>query len=350
MKQKPHADRTPRIIISMLCAIIIGIVVAMAMNSWMQGLLIRQYFAKDSTNAVWDWANVSNHTDQDLRSTADFLYAHQINTVFIDMGTVATDLAGNDKTVQRDAKTKDLERYVMAMQKRNIRVFVSAGDPNWSKPAYQSIPMAIQQYVFDFNKNHTAKIAGIEFDIESYNQEQFADASMTEKELVLDEYLDLVDRLASAQEAYAKNGTDKNLELGFAIPYWFDNENKNIKSVSWHNKTGPALFHILDRLNSLPQSNVVVMAYRNAATGNDGMIYHSRAEVEYAQSNAPHVSVLIGIETTNVEPAKITFYGRTLTEVSSEVNIVDAEFRSAQTMKGIAINDLAGLRALDQNN
>ena len=241
--------------------------------------------------------------------------------------------------------TEAIERYVSAMNVHNIRVMASAGHTDWSKPEFQSIPLAIQQFVFDYNKSHDVKLAGIEYDIESYNQTHFADSSFTEKGLVLNEFLDLVDRLADKQEAYNKT-VEQPLELGFAIPYWYDNENQNIRSVSWHDKTGPVLYHVMDRLQQLPRSNIVVMAYRNAALGNDGMIYHSRTEIEYGRSKAPNVAVLIGLEVNEVEPAKITFYGRTYTEIASEVRHLDAEYGTTNAYKGTAINDLAGFESM----
>jgi hypothetical protein len=89
------------------------------------------------------------------------------------------------------------------------------------------------------------------------------------------------------------------------------------------------------------------MAYRNAARGNDGVIAHSRTEVEYAQAKARNVRIIIGQEVTEVEHAKITYYGQTYTELSNEVRYITDEFRGATVLGGIAINDLAGLEEME---
>lgn len=336
---------------SFIIALALGTSLAVAMNDGLKKIPIKQYFPQDQTNAIWDWSNVRTRSHQELQENAEFMYMHQINTTYIDVSSyesIARTKNVADRKRQEVALSVALERYISAMHKHHIRVFAMAGNVNWSKPAYQDIPLAIQQFAMNFNKTHPQKLAGVEFDIEAYNQEGFADASFTEKELVLDEFLDTVDRLASAHSAYIKRSGDHNFELGFAIPYWYDNENGNIKSVSWHDKTGPVLYHLMDRLNQLPRSNAVVMAYRNAASGNDGMVYHSRLEVDYAHAKAPHVSVLIGMEMNNVEPAKITFYGSSYTEVSSQAKLVHDEFQNRRSYGGIAINDLAGYQALGQ--
>lgn len=322
--------------------LIVGSTIAYAMNTTMNKMPIKKFFSQTNTNAVWDWANINNHSPRELSETADFLYMHQINTVYVDISAYK-DLRNNPSDLEK--LNRSISQYITAMNKRNIRVLAAAGDTSWSMPENRQIPLDIQQFVFEYNEDNEHKFAGIEFDIESYNQPQFAEASFTEKELVLNEFLDTVDDLAEAQEQHIQD-TGNVLELGFAIPYWYDNENQNIRSVTWKDKTGPTLYHILDRLNALPASNVVVMAYRNAATGNDGMIYHSRTELEYAKSRTPNVAIIIGAEVNEIEPEKITFYGRSYTELSSEVSKLYSEFDQDSAFRGIAINDLEGYKQM----
>lgn len=339
-------------LLTVLLILAIGTGMAYAMNSGMKRLPIKKFFSQTSTNAVWDWSNITNRSANDLQEVSDFLYMHQINTVYVDVSSYADIIKmpdGEDKTKKTEELDKSLENYVKAMKRRNIKVFAAAGHTDWSMAENQYIPLGIQQHIFDFNNSHADKLAGIEFDIESYNQAHFAEASFTEKGLVLNEFLDTVDKTATAQQNYINSSDQKDFELGFAIPYWYDNENQNIKSVSWKDKTGPVLYHTLDRLNQLPKSNVVVMAYRNAALGNDGMIYHARTEVDYASSRAQNVNILMGIEVNDVEPEKITFYGRSYTELSSEVKQLYAEYNQqdkASSFHGIAINDLQGYEAM----
>lgn len=343
-------------IISIIIAILVislGSGIALAMNQGMDNIPIKKFFSGGNTNAVWDWSNISNHNTRELSETAEFLYMHQINAVFVDISayydlhTISDD---GEKEKQISQYKNSISQYISAMDKRNIRVFAAAGHTDWSKVENQKIPLTIQDFVQDYNQNNQYKFAGMEFDVESYNQSHFAEASFTEKELVLNEFLDMMDALASDHEKYVKESQQNEFELGFAIPYWFDNQNQNIKSVTWKDKTGPVLFHLLDRLNYLNRSNVVVMAYRNAALGNDGMIYHSRTEIEYARSKAQNVDILIGIEVNDVEPEKITFFGRSLTELSSEVDKLNMEFDDNSPFGGTAINDLAGYRIMEEDN
>lgn len=337
------------------CLIVIGGAgVAWAMYEGVNQLPLRQYFPREQTNAVWDWSNPLSKTQSDLDTIAKFMYLHQLNAVYVDVGQYAAIQNGTDSNSQKPSKQKQLdeamERYINTMEKRNIKVYAAAGDVNWSNPDQWDKPLSILKAVQQYNNTHPDKrFAGVEFDIESYNQEGFADGSTTVKTLGLTDYLNMASMLTDETARYIKQ-TSQPFELGFAVPYWFDNQNGNIPAITWHGKTGPTLYHLLDNLNRLPNSNVVVMAYRNAARGNDGMIYHSRTEVEYAQAKAQRVNVIIGQEVNDVEPAKITFYGSSATELSSQVKIVVDEFRQTGALGGIAINDLAGFQEMESRN
>lgn len=336
-----------------LLIVTIGGTVAYAMNANIKKLPVTIYLPQDQTNAVWDWTNPSAWRSKQLPETAQQLRRHQINTVYVDIGSLVVDAPASPATTTQELEKQkklysDCEYYIKQMNKQGVKVYAAAGDTDWSKPEQQAIPQRIQQFVYEYNSSHKATFSGIEFDIESYNQEGFADASFTEKSLVLNEYMDMVDKIATNHEAYIKQSGNRSMGLGFAIPYWYDNQNGNIKSINWHEKTGPVLFHLLDRLNKLPTANVVVMAYRYAAVGNDGIMYHARTEVDYAQSKANKVNVIIGIETTNVEPAKITFYGKTKTELSNEVETIQREFTRTGVYGGIGINDLQGYLSMKE--
>lgn len=339
-------------VLSAVIIIILGSGMAFAMQKGTSKLPITQFYSSKHTNAVWDWSNPLNRNATTIKETATMLQSHQINAVYSDVGMYQTISNSKDTASQKKQLNNlknSLTTYIKIMNQHGITVYASAGDKEWSKPAQRKIPVGILAFVQEYNATHDTKFAGIEYDIEAYNQDGFPEASMTEKSLVLMEYLDTVDVLATQVKTYIASSKDKKFQLGFSIPYWFDNENKNIESLMWHDKTGPTLFHLMDRLNQLPQSNVVVMAYRNAALGNDGVIYHSRTEVEYAQSKARNVAVIIGLETTSVEPAKITFYGKLQTELSSEVALINEEFDKTGVLGGIAINDLPGYQTIIQN-
>jgi hypothetical protein len=339
--------RRTGVLVAALLIAAIGLGVTYTLSVRSSELPIKQYFSRDTTNAVWDWSNPLSKSDRQLQDTAKFMFLHQINTVYVDAGRYA-EFSVNMPSAQRDSFDTALDTYITTMNKRGIRVYAAAGDKTWSNYENWQKPVSVLQNVERFNDTHpSAQFAGIEFDIEAYNQPDFVNGSMTAKSLILGDYLDMVDHIAVTLQNNTEHA--QKLELGFAIPYWYDNENGNIPSITWRGQTGPTLYHLLDRLNKLPHSNIVVMSYRNAASGNDGIIAHSRTEVDYSHAKASQVAVIIGQEVNDVEPAKITYYGKTTTELSSQFKLVHEEFQASGTFKGIAINDLTGYMELDKN-
>jgi hypothetical protein len=300
-----------------------------ALYAGVERVPLRKYIEPAAMNSVWDWSNAAQKSAKDLNDTSLFLYQHQVNTVFLDVSGVLED----NRQPQLETAFSD---YIRAMQERKIVVYAAAGHTDWSKPDERWQPEKIMDFVYGYNQRHPQEsFAGIELDIEAYNQAGFAEGSMDEKGQVLLDYMDMVDVLATKHTQ-----ANSSLPLGFAVPYWFDNENKNIESINWNGKIGPILYHLADRLNQLPQSNLVVMAYRNAARGTDGTISHARTEVDYTRYKAPNVKILVGQEVSEVEPAKITFHGLSLAEFSREAKLIAEEFGPSGTYGGIAINDL----------
>jgi hypothetical protein len=321
-----------------------GLVLTYVAYAAMNNMPVRQYLPNEKTNAVWEWRNILG-LSKSAPDTALYLKKHQINTVYLDISGALQNMNSQSKEEYNEA----LNTYISVLNSQKIRVFASGGDVTWSKPELRGAPIQLMDYVFEFNKNNDpVKFSGIEYDIESYNQEEFEPGTFTDKSIILSELLDTVDVLASEFEAKLKNKPDPAMELGFAVPYWFDNQNKNIKSVRWKDKTGPAIYHILDRLNTVQRANVVVMAYRNAARGNNGTIALSRTEVQYAQYKASRVQVIVGQEVGDVEPEKITFFGKSKTEMSQEITWIEEQFANSPTYGGIAINDLQAYEQLTE--
>lgn len=336
-------------VLSGILILSLGLSIAWGLRLGSENLPIRRYFNQEYTNAVWDWSNILVKEKSDLNDLAGALYMHQINAVYVDISIYESVLENpglEDRTNDRKKLEKALELYVQTMSNRGIDVYASGGDVSWSDPERQFVPREILKFAQNYNQNYPhAQIKGMQFDIESYNQEGFSEGSNTLKTLVLLDFVNLVDELVEMNLDYT-NQSDQHLELGFAIPYWYDNQNGNIPSVVWQGKQGPVLYHILDRLNELPSSNVVVMAYRNAARGNDGVIRHSRTEIDYAAAKTPNVKIIIGQEVSDVEPSKITYYDSTKAELSAQFSYVTDEFEKSGSLGGIAINDLSSFLEL----
>lgn len=291
---------------------------------------------------IWLWQSPSAMTDENTRDMLGVMTADQINNVYIDISSYIDFFELPDGAVKQ-AKIlelqKNLQAYVRAASGRNIKVHGLAGHTSWGTNAQSYIPSRFIDFVNQYNMSvqENERLTGMQFDIESYNEPTF-DA---DKKGGLIQYMSMV----STTLQHYKDARS-SFAIGFTIPYWFDNENGNIPEITINKKTAPIAYHLFDSLNPIPGSYVVIMDYRNTIEGKDGSIAHAQNEIVYASKYAPNVGTIIGQETTDVQPAKISFYSKTYPEFTTALQGISNSFKPFGSYSGIAIHDYKGYVAL----
>jgi hypothetical protein len=89
---------------------------------------------------------------------------------------------------------------------------------------------------------------------------------------------------------------------------------------------------------------IAIMSYRNTDTGANGMFGIAQDELQRAQQAG--ILARLGAETNNVQPAEITFYGMTDTEMAAVLAATDLSAASYPAYRGIAVEDYTGWSAL----
>src|SRR5262245_14512110 len=98
-------------LIAAIFIISVGVGIAYTMNNALAKVPIKKFFSETDTNAVWDWANINNHNTSDLSETANFLYMHQINTVYVDISIYGDIMKTNNQT-EREERTEQLSKSI----------------------------------------------------------------------------------------------------------------------------------------------------------------------------------------------------------------------------------------------
>lgn len=178
------------------------------------------------------------------------------------------------------------------------------------------------------------------FDIESYNVEGAANSN------IMSDYLKTINELSTSFE---RLNQDNNLEIGFAVPFWLDGTNKEFSQLLWNGKKKNVVFHVIDILNKIRNSSIIVMDYRNYLDGEDGIINNISQEVAYIKDSAPNVSIIVGFETVEIEPAKITFYSKSKRDVIDAFNKVVEYYNDGSVVKGVAIHTMDSFLELKNN-
>ena len=98
------------------------------------------------------------------------------------------------------------------------------------------------------------------------------------------------------------------------VPYWFDGSNGEVSPIEIDGRSAVPFDHLVATLGA--GGSVSVMAYRNRADGDGGIVDLVGHEV--GQHRVP---VMIGVETTDIDPPTATFAGSTLAELRTEARV-----------------------------
>lgn len=295
-----------------------------------------------SVNAVWDW-NFENREDTGV--FLESLGSMGVNLVYLDISDYM------DIFEQPDASIKEMDRnkfinkvsaYISTAKDNNINVQALIGNKEWGNASHRYLNQIAIDFIEEYNNSHPDRgFSGIQFDIESYNQDSF---NVQNQQAIFTEFLDTVDQITKRFSDLQGSGVNfSGLELGFAIPYWFDGENENIKKVIWNGEEKHVLYHLLNRLNVTQNGYIVVMAYRNFADGPDGVIEHSKNEVNFLQEYLPRVRIIIGQELTNTQPKKITYFGKDFKYMLGELDKILIVFEESPNFVGFAYHQATAL-------
>lgn len=291
---------------------------------------------------VWEWREVPELQGAQIEQDLKFLKDHNFTTLYLNIGSYI-DLYEQDDEQKRDKELRffqDKLRATVARAKQlGISVHALAGDTRWGYASHAYIPNRFIEFVHFYNTRvkPEEKLEGLQFDIEVYNDNQFS----ANKRQSLQEYYQTV---ASNVQTYRQ--LQATFMLGYALPYWYDNENGNIPEITVHKKSAPVAYHLFDLLSQLDNGYVVIMDYRDKVEGSDGSVAHAQNEIIYTSKYAKKVKVVIAQETTDVEPAKITFFNHSRADLHTALLRLAKSFGSYGSFYGIAVHDLSGYKNL----
>jgi hypothetical protein len=246
--------------------------------------------------------------------------------------------------------TGDLRRFVARASSQGLAVHAVAGGPGWTAGSHRYLGPKVLELVADYNADADPdeRLQGVQFDIEPYVDPGFWD----DVEVSLQAYLRTVEGIVDAYEEVRTQPGNEGLGLGFAIPFWYDGT-PEVPEVEFGRTedtttTQAAAFHLIDLLRELPEAYLVVMAYRNRASGPDGSIELVRGELDYASRTGAASGIVVGQEFTEVTPEKLSFWwvGRAaFRQVAAE--LAEA-YGGLPQFRGISVDDMDAYQAASE--
>lgn len=232
---------------------------------------------------------------------------------------------------EKNRKKKDFDEIIIGFikeaEKNNITVDAEAGWQNWSEKENWYKAFAVLDYAIEFNKTHSQKFRGFQYDVEPYLLPEY----QKNKKVVLRNFISLIN-----QSLTKLDGSD--LEFSVVIPEFYNGENGETPRFLYARKYDHALDHLLSALERRPQSKIIVMSYRNFSLGEDGSIEISKDEINAA--NKKQTKIIIAQETGDVLPDYITFYNTSKSRYKRETEIIKQTFSSQKSYGGLATHYL----------
>ncbi len=272
-------------------------------------------------NGVWEWTSAYGMSQATAQQIVNNAAANGFNVIYL---TVDSSL--NLSGAQLSNYEASLNTFLTDAAIENIAVDAEAGASSWALPGNWSNPQNIITFVANYNQTHTIKFRGVQFDIEPYSLPQYTQDPAG----VLTDYVQMAESLVNQDKNYG-------MPLGFDIPFFYS-AYAHAPQVTVDGITTYPLNHLVRLLNELPYGRLLVMAYRNFASGSDGTIEIAAPEIQAAGSS--NVDVIVGQETGNVQPSYVTFYGMTKEQMAAQVAIVKQSFASDKSFGGIAVDYL----------
>jgi hypothetical protein len=247
----------------------------------------------------------------------EFLRTHHVNRVFL----YADEYKGRNLIRERPELYRALVRELRYCE---IDVHALLGSyflktQTYILPEKKSDARAMLRRVLNYNDTSKPdeRFTGVHFDIEPHMLDEWS----SERPRLSILYLERIDE-------WMKLAGDSGLDVSAAIPFWLDGY-----EVQWRGKLRPMSEQVQSVLDT-----VVLMDYRDKAEGRDGIIRHATNEVEWAAANGRRV--IIGVETGDSEPSKITFLQEGKAALEGELAKTERAFSANPGFAGFAIHHL----------
>lgn len=277
-------------------------------------------------NGTWLWTPLLNMTPSYVKSIIFGAKKNKIGVIYLSIDSyldVFVMSNGSDREEAKQRFDKALQDFISQAHKNNIAVDVEAGWRNWAEEGNTYKPFVILQYAMQFNKTHSDKIRGIQYDVEPYLLESY----QKDKSSALKNFVTLMDQTVSQMD-----GSD--LALSVVIPEFYDEASGHTPEFSYKGKSGYTFGHLLSVLERREGSKIIVMAYRNFSKGEDSSVDVSKDEI--SEADGSHTKIIIAQETGDVLPPYITFHNTSRSYYKKQLSTLQQAFTADKSFGGIA--------------
>jgi hypothetical protein len=273
-----------------------------------------------SKRGTWVWRKQSWLTQADRDALFSFLRKQGISVILVQ---IHTDYSGEKPVLQNQEELSALLREAAS---QHIVVHALDGDPSYIYPPWPEKLSGQIRAVAALNASLTGngRFTGVHYDIEPYILPAY------KKE---ETRLDVCKAYLTALQTLAQTARAQGLEFSVDIPMFFATSEKR-KYLETDEEPDTLLGHVAHIVDWFG-----LMAYRNKASGPDGILAHSEPDIAVMEKLGK--KAWIGVETgpnRGDDPPKITFRNRPVAEFDAEIKEVESKMAGQKGYGGLLIH------------
>jgi hypothetical protein len=296
--------------------------------------------------AVYEWDNAGDIAPDEVRRRLRFLRANGFRTVYLEIGKYLEAADESNQELLR-ANRGQIRRFVATAAGYGLSVQALGGGPDWfGEPKGYLGPMLVDLVAsYNHSVDRRERLAGVHLDLEPYILEGWLNEPQVHDNLRL--YLATIAEIVGRYRAALGTWGNRNLQLGLAIPFWFDGTSEDIPHEIDFGDDGeskPVTFHVIDLIADLPGAYLVVMAYRRFTGTSNGSIALARDEFRYAARRGARSGLVVG-QRYGPEPEapNTTFNGLPRWWFWRAAAEIALAFRRYPRFRGLSVDDLDAL-------
>nr|MBP9686958.1 hypothetical protein [Candidatus Doudnabacteria bacterium] len=294
--------------------------------------------APEKFYGVWVWDDVYKMSEANISTIVNKAAAGGFDTVYL---TVDKYLELNaitnttSRTTALNSYADSLSKFISLANAKGMQVYAEAGWKDWAESGKRTKSISILQYVQSFNTARQTKFAGVQYDIEPYLLSTYE----RNKATVLTNFVNHVGDIVAANQTIS-------LPLEFVIPHFYDCAQKWTPNISYGGKSDCTFNHLLTILDRSPNSTISIMAYRNFALGDNGVVKLVQEELKQAMGRP--TKIVVAQETGDVDPSYVTYFGTGKSYLYGEFAKIVNSVGSMSSFGGIAVHYIDPFSALGE--
>jgi hypothetical protein len=305
--------------------------------------------------AVYEWHNAGDLAPVEVQRRLRFLRANGFRTVYLEVGKYLDAADASDRELLRAIRGQ-IRRFVATATGYGLSVQALGGGPDWFGEPRGYLGPALVNLVASYNRyvDTRERLAGVHLDLEPYTRDSWRAPASVRANVGL--YLDTLAEIVGAYRAALGTRGNRNLQLGLAIPFWFDGNSEEVPDdIDFRHDDDPdpnpkpVAFHVIDLVADLPGAYLVIMAYRWFTGTSNGSIALARDEFRYAAKAGARSGLVVGQRYSPVPPdgdpeeAITTFHGLPRWRFWRAAAEIALAFRRYPQFRGLSVDDVDAL-------